>query len=79
MPQGLSLRNTAVACQATGMRLPTALQPGRARFQEVLASRQDLRRTISCPEQPFVCLSSLAALQGMVHASYKSTESFAAI
>lgn len=38
------------ASQATGMRLPTALRPGRARSQEVLASRQDLRSTISCPE-----------------------------
>lgn len=69
------------ASQATGMRLPTALQPGRARFQEVLASRQDLRRPVLCPEHPFVCLwtlylfSSLAALS--VYAIYTSTESFA--
>lgn len=69
--------------QATGMRLSTALQPGRDRFQEVLASRQDLRRAISCPKHPFVCLSTLYLLSSLatlsVYASYKSTESFAPI
>lgn len=45
------------ASQAAGTRPPTkALPPGRARFQEVLASRPELRRTISCPEHRFVCL-----------------------
>ena len=75
------------ASQAAGMRLPTeAVRPGRARFQEVLASRPDLRRTISCPEHPCVCLSrtsylssSSAAPHGMLYASYESTDSFAPI
>lgn len=76
------------ASQAAGMRLPTkALWPGRARFQEVLASRPHLRTTISGPEHPFVCSSgtshlswgSSAVPHGMVCASYESTESFAPI